>query len=207
MNKPAFDKLKPEKQKRILNAAFNEFSKYPYDKVSVFQIAKNANISRASFYFYFADKKDIYLYLLNKLKTEMFNSMDIHNEAIDPFDIILKIFNLFVDYKNTDIQEFIEMFFRNSTPTTQNVFITDLRPITTNLKCKIDVSRYNKNITENQFLNLFDMAFYGMLKNLNYYYEDKISKKEALESFNRIVYYMLNGILKEKKDAWIKGCC
>lgn len=207
MNKPAFDKLKPEKQQRILNAAFNEFSKYPYDKVSVFQIAKNANISRASFYFYFADKKDIYLYILGNLKTEMFKSLDINYNSVDPFDIILKIFKLFVDYKNTDIQDFIEMFFKNSNPTTQNVFITDLRPITNNLKCKIDVSKYNKNLTENQFLNLFDMTFYGMLKNLHYYYEDKITKDEALESFNRIVYYILNGVLKEKKDAWIKRHC
>ncbi len=207
LNKPAFDKLKPEKQKRILNAAFNEFSKYPYDKCSVFQIAKNAKISRASFYFYFSDKKDIYLYILNKLKCEIFSDLKIKFDAVDSFDVILKLFYKFVEFKGTDIQNFIEMFFKNSTPTTQNIFVSDINSPKPDLKCKMDLSKYTSEITESQFLTLIDMVFYGMLKSLHFYYQDKINKQDVLESFNKITYYSINGILKEKQNAWTKRNC
>ena len=201
MNKEAFSKLKPEKQNRIINSAFNEFSSYPYDKVSVFQIAKNAKISRASFYCYFSDKKDIYLYLLNNLKTEIFNAIDADFSYPDPFDVIYKLCNKSADYKGSDNQKFIEMFFQNSNPIAQNIFIKDF-PIIKKGKPKFNLTKYNSNISEQECVSLIDMLFYGLSRKLHEYYMDKISKSQVLKEFDKIIHCLFNGILKEKENAW-----
>lgn len=54
-----FDRLPPDKKKAILQAAVVEFSRVPFEKVSINKIIKNADISRGSFYTYFEDKRDL----------------------------------------------------------------------------------------------------------------------------------------------------
>ena len=54
--------LDENKKARILTAAIDEFSKSPYEKVSIQQLIKSAGIPRGSFYQYFTDKEDLYIY-------------------------------------------------------------------------------------------------------------------------------------------------
>ena len=53
------DRLPPDKNAGILEAAVLEFSRVPFEKVSINKIIKNADISRGSFYTYFEDKRDL----------------------------------------------------------------------------------------------------------------------------------------------------
>ena len=57
-------KLKEEKKRRILEAAFREFSRVPFREASINRIIKDAEISRGSFYTYFEDKTDLLQILL-----------------------------------------------------------------------------------------------------------------------------------------------
>jgi len=59
-----FFKLEKDKQARILAAAVKEFSTVPYNDASINRIIKTADISRGSFYLYFADKEDLLFHLL-----------------------------------------------------------------------------------------------------------------------------------------------
>lgn len=195
MNNEAFSKLKPEKQKRILNAAFNEFSLNTFDKVSVFQIAKNANISRASFYCYFEDKKDVYFYLLSKFKDELFGSIANTEENYDPFDISLKTFSVLAECKGTDMQPFIEKLLINMNPSAQNIFVPTVK-MTDKAKQKIDFSKY-PSVSGNEFVTLFDMLFYGLSRKLTYYYQNNISREQINKEFEKIIYYALHGVLRE----------
>ena len=61
-----FFKLPAEKQKRILDAAREEFARVPFEEVSINQIIKNADISRGSFYTYFVDKADLIDFLFEE---------------------------------------------------------------------------------------------------------------------------------------------
>lgn len=54
-----FYHLQEEKKRVIYEAAFEEFSTIPYEKVSINQIIKKAGISRGSIYTYFEDKREI----------------------------------------------------------------------------------------------------------------------------------------------------
>ncbi|AYW45790.1 TetR family transcriptional regulator [Tetragenococcus koreensis] len=62
-----FFNLPDEKQKRILEAAKKEFSQSALKDASIADIVKDAEISRGSFYQYFADIEDLYLYYFHTL--------------------------------------------------------------------------------------------------------------------------------------------
>lgn len=62
-----FFDLKEEKKNRILDAARRVFIRDTYDKISIQDIIKEAKIPRGSFYQYFEDKDDLFLYCLQEI--------------------------------------------------------------------------------------------------------------------------------------------
>jgi len=62
--KDLFFTIHEEKKNRIIEAAIKEFSLQLYEKASINQIIKEADISRGSFYQYFEDKEDLYFFLI-----------------------------------------------------------------------------------------------------------------------------------------------
>ena len=59
-----FDNLPEDKRQRILDAAVDEFADHAYHRASVGRIVQRAGIPKCSLYQYFADKKDLYRYVL-----------------------------------------------------------------------------------------------------------------------------------------------
>lgn len=66
-----FRNLPKVKQKAIREAAIREFTRVPFEQVSINQIIKDAQISRGSFYTYFEDKRDVMIYLLQEMQDKM----------------------------------------------------------------------------------------------------------------------------------------
>jgi len=66
-----FYNLPEEKRKKLLDAIHEEFSRVPFDDVSINQIVKTAGIPRGSFYQYFDDKQDMLQYLLTDYREQM----------------------------------------------------------------------------------------------------------------------------------------
>ncbi|KAB3529324.1 TetR/AcrR family transcriptional regulator [Alkaliphilus serpentinus] len=60
-----FENLEPEKQKRILNAAYEELAKEGYEKASTNKIVKKAGIGKGMLFYYFKSKKDLFNYLVD----------------------------------------------------------------------------------------------------------------------------------------------
>lgn len=65
MPKTTFFNLPEEKRERIIQTAMEEFSKAPYQDISINHLIKCMNIPTGSFYQYFEDKKDLYFYILS----------------------------------------------------------------------------------------------------------------------------------------------
>lgn len=61
-----FYELAEEKQKRIINAGFRVFSQNSYKKSPVSEIAAAAGISKSLLFYYFRNKKELYLFLWNE---------------------------------------------------------------------------------------------------------------------------------------------
>lgn len=73
MPKQTFFNLPDEKRDQLLEIAIDEFAENDYANTSVSRIVARAGIAKGSFYQYFADKQDLYAYLLGLLanaKTE-----------------------------------------------------------------------------------------------------------------------------------------
>jgi TetR/AcrR family transcriptional regulator len=65
MPKETFFNLPDDKRQAILDLAIEEFAAYDYKNASISRIVERAGIAKGSFYQYFADKKDLYLYLVD----------------------------------------------------------------------------------------------------------------------------------------------
>lgn len=65
MPSQTFFNLPRQKQETLIEIALDEFSSFDYNSASISRIVKKAGIAKGSFYQYFRDKKELYLYLLD----------------------------------------------------------------------------------------------------------------------------------------------
>ena len=65
MNEKFFS-LPEEKQQATINAGYRVFSQNTYKKSPVSEIAKEAGISKSLLFYYFRNKKELYLFLWEK---------------------------------------------------------------------------------------------------------------------------------------------
>jgi len=70
MPKQTFLNLPEEKRNIIVGAAIDEFAQYGLENASTNRIVANSGISKGSFYQYFEDKQDVFMYLLTVLESE-----------------------------------------------------------------------------------------------------------------------------------------
>lgn len=68
MPSKTFLRLPEDKRARFMEAAWAEFSRVNYADTTINNIVKDAGISRGSFYQYFADKDDLFSYLLRDVR-------------------------------------------------------------------------------------------------------------------------------------------
>jgi len=80
-----------EKRQELINAAINEFSDKGYDNASLNNILKGTGISKGTFYYHFANKEDLYFYLVSLLVEEKIKFL---NEKINPEDFNTDFFSL-----------------------------------------------------------------------------------------------------------------
>ena len=85
-----FFALPKEKQDRIITAGFRVFSRNSYRKSPVQEIASEAGISKSLLFFYFRNKKELYLFLWKKVEDLVTESLkDVKkDDARDLFDMM-----------------------------------------------------------------------------------------------------------------------
>lgn len=90
--KEKFYNIPIEKQNIIINACLAEFSINGYNKTSMNDIAKSAGISKASLFYYFDTKKDLYLYLYEFCYENYLRELEkmINYKNKDFFDLFLE---------------------------------------------------------------------------------------------------------------------
>jgi len=89
MPKQTFFNLPKNKRETIINAAVDEFAKYGLENASTNRIVSSSGISKGSFYQYFEDKQDVFMYLLSVLereKMDFFKGMHPPSKNMDTFE-------------------------------------------------------------------------------------------------------------------------
>lgn len=66
MPKQTFFNLDPEKRQGVVDAAVEEFAQYAFEQASLSKIVEKCGIAKGSMYQYFADKLDLYLYVVDQ---------------------------------------------------------------------------------------------------------------------------------------------
>lgn len=103
-----FFNLPPPKREKFLQAAAAEFARRPCGEVSINRIVQAAEISRGSFYQYFADKTDLFRYVLRcydrYLETAVSRSLDRCGGR--PLELPLTLFDLVLNYVRENRAEF-----------------------------------------------------------------------------------------------------
>lgn len=95
MPSKTFINLEAEKRKRIVDATVFEFASKPYEQVMISDIIKKAKIPRGSFYQYFIDKEDLYIYIIDVIKQEkmtFFESTLKNYNGLKFLDLVRKLY-------------------------------------------------------------------------------------------------------------------
>jgi len=95
----AFNKLSPEKQGRILEAAVDEFAGHGYDSANINSIAQKAGVSVGSIYNYFESKEDLYLavvhHAVETLKAALDDIVTREDDLFKRIEMILRAIQTF----------------------------------------------------------------------------------------------------------------
>ncbi len=95
MPNTAFFNLSDDKKNLIISVSMDEFSSANYDTASINQICKKSNIAKGSFYQYFTDKLDLYIYIMTQAidkKISFFNTILVDFKALTLLEQIRLLF-------------------------------------------------------------------------------------------------------------------
>lgn len=198
MPNEAFFHLEEQKKEVLLKAAIAEFSALPYDKVSIFKIAQNADISRSSFYYYFKSKEDIYRYLLKQIKMEFIEKLDEEEEQqYDLFEFCRKIFYFVADLKGSEKEAFFRQVISDMKPEDLHDFFDKLEACAEeehfDYLCGLDQYKVS-SVQELKALTFLVAS--STLLSLKSYLADKVSLEESVRILDKLYEMIKYGAVK-----------
>lgn len=96
MPNTAFFNLSEDKRNLIISVSIDEFASANYDTASINQICKKSNIAKGSFYQYFTDKLDLYIYIMTLAIEEKVNFFTTILENFKTLTLLEQIRLLFI---------------------------------------------------------------------------------------------------------------
>ena len=177
----AFSKINEEKQRRIINAALNEFSKQPYETASTNKIVQEAGISKGLLFHYFGNKKNLYLflyeYVVDKYSETTFRDLDLTEPNIFKRYKQLLSINMHLALQNPAFFQFISM-----------VQLEKNTEVTSELEALHNVK---ENYNYDKFLSGIDYSLF----------KEGIDPKYALSTINFVLDGISNKYNQQLKDA------
>ena len=137
MPNKTFFNLSDEKRCRIVDAALQEFAAHSFNEASINRIIKDAEIPKGSFYQYFKNKEDLYLYFLDEVSKEFTDPLLLEKEMYPDanfFEVIQHTNREVLKLKNIK-PEYIEARMRMELD--NNEFIRNIRKKSTEKYIKI----------------------------------------------------------------------
>lgn len=200
MPKVTFYNLTEEKQQKLIGAAQEEFSACPFSNASIANIVKSAGIPRGSFYQYFKDKEDLYLFLLNglaeKRKAEFARILQQNNgelfQSLSEFYISV--------LQKVDMPEFTKNIFLNMTEKTEMAFSKIMADKETGesfeeMKSLVDRTKLNIQ-NDHEFYHLLKILFAVTMRNWVERFAKDLSWKESAANFELELKLLKNGLMK-----------
>lgn len=190
-----FLNLKEDKKNRIIKAAKKEFSRVPLDKALVSNIIRDSNIPRGSFYQYFENIDDLFVYIIDEIYLEALEELKINEDNKDKnyFDILKsEFFNVLTILDNGENRQFnlnIYMSFINSSLPNSKLIKEMNR-----LKNNEDIPKDIKDLpNSNIFMGLIEMSY---ITCLNDFILKGKSKEDVFSEYKNYLDYIKHTIIK-----------
>ncbi len=201
MPKETFLNLKEDKKQKIIDATIKELSLHPYEHVNLANIIRDAGIARGSFYQYFENKDDLYLFFgmhIAQKKGEMFKDIfDMSN----PMSFLIRFKKLFLrgfdfaraypDLVQAGYHMVQSELFRSSTMYQQS-YQSGLQFFEHLIKLDQDKGLIRKEI-DASFLAEMILSYMNSL-NLSYYMQPKESMETIEKKVDNIIDILAKGI-------------
>jgi len=186
-----------KKEEAIINSSFKEFSRYGFDKTSISDIYRTAKISKGLVYYYFRDKKDLYLksliYAISKVTSEIdkydFSSLDFLSRIANITVVKLEFF-----LKHSDLMNFLE----SSSKESSSEVLSDVQKIlkenyVNNIKKIEEMINYDSievGIEKSKIIDIINFTFSGAYKKASML-ENEIDRKNLIYSYKDILIKLL----------------
>lgn len=204
----AFSNLEVEKRQKIINAAFDEFTEKGYELASTNQIVKNAGIGKGMLFYYFTNKHELFLFLIEYAieitEKEFLNKL---SEAPD----------LFERFKNVAIQK---LAFLTQYPNAMNfmakVMINEADQLDETVKEKIhvleqktykllysriDTNLFREEIETEKAIKIIQWTFRGYEEEMTYRLKNENIDVRNLENY----FEEFHDYIGVMKKAFYKG--
>ena len=216
MPKDTFLNLPEEKRRLIDSVALDEFAEYGFDKASINRIVSAAGIAKGSFYQYFEDKKDLFLYLVkrvNEKKLEYISPVFQNPQTYDFFTLIRELFisGLRFAAENPEITLMGNWLFKSKDHPIYNevvnVGLQNAQNVYTDL-LKLAISR--KEIRDDIDLDFVSYTISAMNVSVVEYYFQNVKGEEPdirkfdegiIETVDLLLDFIKNGISTRKKGG------
>lgn len=197
MPKNTFFNLSHEKREKIIECSKYEFSKYGFYNSSINRIIKECHISRGSFYQYFEDKEDLYIYLLNDFTDFMIKNIiaKINNKKYDIFELQLIIFDyITLEFIKSEDKDFIISIISNMDIKLANKMMNFIK-VDQSFISFINLENISIN-NSSEFISLLNILIVSLTNELVSYFtnmKDLNLCRESLISTSNLIKY---GVIK-----------
>ncbi len=187
------------KEEQIIEVTRQLFTTYGYKRVSMDEIAKQANVTKKTVYSYFKSKEDLLKYFINdeikKMKTIIENT---ENKDLPYFTNVHNVIIRLIEYKNES--EFLKSIIRESEIFENKIITQNLKEIDYEIRKYISKrlqEAIDKKYIEVEDVEITAFLIYKMYIALMFEWSDtKIDKQKIADN---IIKILQNGL--ERKDV------
>jgi len=216
MPKDTFKNLPDKKRQLIEKEAIHEFAVSGYDKASISRIVEKCGIAKGSFYQYFDNKKDLFLYLINRIsekKLEFMSSVLQNKKQYDFFTLSRELFLAGLKFaaENPELTRMANWLFKSrETPVYNEVMGTGLQNAQNVYSKLLRNAILSGEVRSNIDLDFVSYAVSSMnLSIVEYYFEIIKKGKTDMQKIDRgiirvvdlFIDFIKNGIGTHGKDA------
>ena len=189
-----FKELPEERQRAVLNSAMEVFSKYDYKKASTDLIAAKAGVSKGLLFYYFHNKKELYLFVYEYSKNIITGSVLDSKlfEITDFFELITYVTMQKVKLltETPYIMDFLfQSFYSDKTDILDDLKATIIQEIEDNFDAHLsntDFTKFKKNVAPGKVFKMLTWLLDG------YLHEQRMSGNTlCLDEIEKEIIYLL----------------
>lgn len=194
--KKFFD-LSEDKRKAFIDAAIMEFERQSFDDASIYNIARNAGVSRTGIYYYFTNKQDIYEYLLTLNRDRFFESIKLSGR-LDIFEFFIKYFEFMATYKDTRNEKLIRQTYKNIKLLEVNTLDITIKKMNEKMESDFQLIDFSnlKDASQEAIGGMCLMGFGFVSRSVSSYFSGNQTYEAAKKQCEIFIDCLKNGFLK-----------